>query len=94
MKLSKLFSLVNLIRRLPVDELLQFPRDFKDLEQVKPWVQAVAETLQVLAEYTDSKLDDKAVGYVVSALENPDVWSAVQVIYGMIQGRRQLKAAA
>jgi hypothetical protein len=88
MKFSQLFSLVNLVRRLPIDDLCKFPDDFKDLSQVKPWVQAVAATLQVLSEYTDSELDDKAIGYVVSALENPDVWSAIQVVYKMIQGRK------
>ena len=81
----KLLQLLSLLQRLPIRALLNVPNDFRDVKQLQPWVLAVIDTIQVLAEYTDTEIDDRALLYVEEILSDLEVWQIVDKLISRIQ---------
>jgi len=81
----KLLQLLNIVRRIPIRALMDTPDDFRDMKQVRPWAMAVVDTLQVLAEYSVTELDDQALAFVEQVLSNAEVWDALDALTAKIE---------
>ena len=70
-------QLLDLLRRLPFSQLLNYPDDITDSKAVRAWVQAVVEAVSVFAEVTNTKLDDEILTAIKSVLDDDATWDAV-----------------
>lgn len=74
-------QLLLLLRRLPFRDLLDYPDNLEDVESVRLWLLAVTEAGEVLANLTDTSIDDDIVDALAEVLTNKE---AFNVVYGLI----------
>ena len=74
-------QLLLLLRRLPFRDLLDYPDDLKDVEGVRRWLLAVTNAGGVLADLTDTSIDDDIVDALEEVLANKEAFT---VVYNLV----------
>lgn len=74
-------QLLLLFRSLPIRDLLDYPDDLRDEQDVRRWLVAVCTAGDVLADLTDTNIDDTVVNAVKSVVNDAVAFS---VIYSLV----------
>lgn len=74
-------QLLLLFRSLPIRDLLDYPDDLRDEQDVRRWLVAVCTAGDVLADLTDTNIDDTVVNAVKSVVNDA---GAFGVIYSLV----------
>jgi len=82
------WDLFTLIRRLPIDELLDFPNDIEGSEAVRSWCAAVLDAADVFADLTGTEIDDKVVLALDSILDDDEAWAAIHGLLVKLVGKK------
>jgi len=84
----RLLQLLSLLRRVPVRDLINFPSDLSDSEDVRRWVMAAIETGVVLAERTVIEIDDTILDFAADLVDRNDSWALIHgVVLAVMEGR-------
>lgn len=70
-------QLLLLFRSLPIRELLDYPDDLQDTQDVRRWLVAVCQAGDVLADTTDTTIDDSVVNALKEVVEDEIAFSAI-----------------
>ncbi|MCP4900037.1 MAG: hypothetical protein GY906_23965 [bacterium] len=76
-----LLKILLLLRSLPIGDLLKFPKDLKNSEEVGSWLGTVLDALDVLSDLTDTEIDDKIVDSIAAVLNDDEAWKSIHSIF-------------
>lgn len=82
-------KLLNLLRKFPVGDLLDYPKDITDSAACRRWVLAVLDSFGILAEFTDFELDDEVIGTIKGIIRNDDAWSLIHGVFIRVVGNSE-----
>lgn len=77
----KWLRLLALLRKMPIKELLNYPKDITDSAACRKWVLAVLESLEVVAELTDMEVDDEVIKTVQGVVNNETTWDLIHGLF-------------
>jgi len=75
-----LFKLLALLRTLRLNDLLSYPSDLRDSEEVRTWVSAVVDALAAFTDLTETEVDDEIADAIAQVVDNDVAWSALHTL--------------
>jgi membrane-associated protease RseP (regulator of RpoE activity) len=73
----KILAIIPLLRKLPLSDLMNVPKDIYNSQAVRRWLQAVTDTLLILTEMTNIKTDNEFVKTVQKVFGDDQAWSVI-----------------
>jgi len=73
-------ELLLLLRKVPIRDLLNYPDDLRDEVDVRRWLVAVCEAGDILAELTDTTIDDAVIDAFRSVVSDAQAFSVIYTI--------------
>lgn len=88
LNLAQILQILKVLRQIDFKKIMDLP-DVEDSAELRAWVDAVLEALDLIADYTGTDFDDNLIEQALIAVRNDDTWetiySAVEFVLGFFK---------
>jgi hypothetical protein len=85
LNLSQILAIIKVLREIDFKVILDFP-DLENSADLRKWVEAVLEALDLLADYTGTDFDDNLIEQALIAVRNDDTWNTLYLVVDFVMG--------